>query len=165
VKLFNHAKRGTENPLDLCCSDFRLIVQHEATHGIPIPRPPVPVKAREGRPGESETMKQLNKIQREKAAALTAKFYEDHPFVGVPGEFVAYKMSRTHVPNPKQYVGLVVQKLFNDNNFYKGKISEYDDRRQWWHVLYDDDDDEEGWSVPNMKSMSRRSNAAEQSTG
>jgi hypothetical protein len=59
----------------------------------------------------------------------------------------------------------VVQKLFNDNNFYKGKISEYDDRRQWWHVLYDDDDDEEDWSVPNMKSMYRRSNAAEQSTG
>ena len=87
-----------------------------------MPRPPVLVKAREGRPGESETMKQLNKTQRDKAAALTAKFYEDHPFVDVPGEFVAYKMSRTHVPNPNQHVGLVVQKLFNDNNFYKGKI-------------------------------------------
>ena len=96
-------------------------------------------------------MKQLNKAQREKAAALTAKFYEDHPFVDVPGEFVAYKMSRTHVPNPNQYVGLVVQELFNDNNFYKGEISEYDDRRQWWHVVYDDDDDEEDWSVPNIK--------------
>jgi len=109
------------------------------------------VKAREGRPGESETMKQLNKMQREKAAALTAKFYADHPFVDAPGEFVAYKMSRTYVPNPKQYVGLVVQKLFNDNNFYKGKISEYDDRKQWWRVVYEDDGDEEDWSVPNMK--------------
>ena len=123
------------------------------------------VKAREGRPGESETIKQLNKMQREKAAALTAKFYADHPFVDAPGEFVAYKMSRTHVPNPKQYIGLVVQKLFNDNNFYKGKMSEYDDRKQWWRVVYEDDGDEEDWSVPNMKNVSRRSNAAAQSMG
>jgi len=38
-------------------------------------------------------MKQLNKMQREKAAVLTAKFYEDHPFVDVPREFVVYKMT------------------------------------------------------------------------
>ena len=41
--------------------------------------------------------------------------------------------------------------MFEDNNWYEGKIIEYYDRRQWWRVKYIADGEEEDWSVPNMK--------------
>jgi hypothetical protein len=151
MKLQNHGQVGVEDPLELCVADFKVILQHEATHGIPKPLPPVLVEGRESLPGESALLKQLNKQQREAAGALTRKFYETHTFEDEPGEFVALKMSRTHVPNPLQYVGKKVKKLFEDNNWYEGKIIEYYDRRQWWRVKYIADGEEEDWSVPNMK--------------
>ena len=134
MKLQNHGQVGVEDPLELCVADFKVILQHEATHGIPKPQPPVLVKGRESVPGESALMKQLNQQQREAADALTRKFYEDHTFEDEPGEFVAFKMSRTHVPNPLQYVGKKVNKLFEDNNWCEGGIISYCDRRQWCRV-------------------------------
>jgi hypothetical protein len=31
---------AVEDPLELCVADFKVILQHEATHGIPKPLPP-----------------------------------------------------------------------------------------------------------------------------
>jgi hypothetical protein len=40
MKLQNHGQVGVEDPLELCVADFKVILQHEATHGIPKPLPP-----------------------------------------------------------------------------------------------------------------------------
>jgi hypothetical protein len=151
MKLCNHGGAGIEDPLELCVADFKVILQHEATNGILQPSPPVVVKGRECRPGDSALMKQLNQQQRDAAAALTRKFYEEHTFEDEPGDFVAYKMCRTHVPTPLQYVGTKVRKLFEDDNWYNGTIIKYYDRKQWWRVKYSEDDAEEDWSVPDMR--------------
>jgi hypothetical protein len=109
------------------------------------------VKGRESLPGESALLKQLNKQQREAAGALTRKFYETHTFEDEPGEFIALKMSCTHVPNPLQCVGKKVKKLFEDSNWCEGKIIQCYNRRQWWRVKHFADSEEEDLSVPNMK--------------
>jgi hypothetical protein len=79
-------------------------------------------------------MKQLNQQQRDAAAALTRKFYEEHTFEDEPGDFVACKMCRIHVPTPLQHVGTKVRKLFEDDNWYNGTIIKHHDRKQWWRV-------------------------------
>ena len=67
------------HPLDLCVADFKVILQHEATHGIPKPLPPVLVKGWESLPGGSALLKQLNKQQREAADALTRNSVKPTP--------------------------------------------------------------------------------------
>jgi hypothetical protein len=79
MKLQNHGQVGVEDPLELCVADFKVILQHEATHGIPKPLPPVLVKGRESLPGESALLKQLNKQQREAADALTRNSVKPTP--------------------------------------------------------------------------------------
>ena len=61
-------------------------------------------------------------------------------------------MSRTHVPDPESYVNTVVKRMFDDNEWYSGKITSYTDRYQMWHVEYDDGDSED-WTVPDMKLL------------
>ena len=53
------------------------------------------------------------------------------------GEFVAYKMCRTLVTNPTSYVGLSVEKTFDNGLVYKGNITEYYDHKQWWRVQFE----------------------------
>ena len=53
------------------------------------------------------------------------------------GEFVAYKMCRTLVTNPTSYVGLSVEKTFDNGLVYKGSITEYYDHKQWWRVQFE----------------------------
>jgi hypothetical protein len=95
-------------------------------------------------------LKELNAAQRKEAARLTHQFYQEFNHNDTPGEFVAYKMSRTHVPNPEGYEGLEVGRIFADDKLYKGAITKYNDRDQFWHVNYTDGD-EEDWAVKEMK--------------
>lgn len=150
TKLTNHSQKGVESPLEKLIEDFALIVQHEVTNGIPIPKPPALLQPRFDKPGDSALLKELNAAQRKEAARLTHQFYQEFNHNDTPGEFVAYKMSRTHVPNPKGYEGLEVGRIFADDKLYKGAISEYNDRDQFWHVKYTDGD-EEDWAVKEMK--------------
>ena len=70
---------------------------------MPEPKKPELVKPRALVVGSTNLAKQLLEKQREKAAAHTRAFYAQHH----DGVFVAFKMTRTRVPDPKQYVGVL----------------------------------------------------------
>lgn len=42
-----------------------------------------------------------------------------------------------------QLIGEQVQKLFDDGNFYTGKVTKYDVEDKWYWVEYEDGDEEE----------------------
>jgi hypothetical protein len=86
--------------------------------------------------------------QHAQATALTNAFYSKH-IVEAEGEFVAYKMVRTLVTHPLSYVGLGVEKQFQNGLIYKGTNNEYYDHKQWWRVQFDDMDVED-WAVGDM---------------
>ena len=52
-------------------------------------------------------------------------------------------MTRTRVPNPKQYIGAHFKKLFSDDKWYAARITEYHDDVQRWKATYDDGDAED----------------------
>jgi hypothetical protein len=57
---------------------------------------------------------------------MLSTVYSNH-IVEAEGEFVAYKMVRTLVAHPLSYVGLRVEKQFQNGLTYKGTITEYYD--------------------------------------
>ena len=151
VTLHNCSGKEYPEPLAALMGMFKLICSHELVHGIPPPIKPELVQRRKGRAAEDSLATELLKRQHKEAAALTNAFYNNHNFDGVDGQFVAYKMTRTLVKDPRSYVGLAVQRKFTEDNlFYKGTIVEYYDPKQWWTVHYDDGDAED-WGVAEMR--------------
>ena len=71
---------------------------------------PALVKPREATTGASKFAAELLEKQRLKSAAFTRAFYATHQ----QGHFEAFKMTRTRVPKPKQYMGAKFKKLFED---------------------------------------------------
>lgn len=137
-------------PLEKLMEFFALICSREAAHGIPPPVRPQLLDGRSSKPGDDSLATVLLKNQHKEAAALTHAFYSTYT-VNDPGEFTAYKMCRTYVPNPKSYVGAKVKRVFPETGeSYSGVIEEYYDPKQFWVVKYDDGDTED-WSVPDMK--------------
>jgi hypothetical protein len=70
--------------------------------------------------GDDGLANKLLKEQHKAAAALTNAFYLNHR-AEEEGEFVAYKMTRTLVERPREYIGVTVQKKF-DGTIYHGGI-------------------------------------------
>ena len=89
--------------------------------------------------GSSNLAIELLKKQRAKADAHTREFYATH----TQGYFEAFRMTRTRVPNPEQYIGQTYKKLFEDDNWYTGEVIEYHDDVQRWKCLYEDGDGED----------------------
>ena len=137
-------------PFDKLMEFFALICSWECAHGIPPPLRPQLLDGRKSKTGDDSLATVLLKKQHEEAAALTHAFYSTHS-VDEPGEFRAYKMCRTYVPNPKSYVGARVKRVFPETGLsYSGVIEEYYDPKQFWVVKYDDGDSED-WSATDMK--------------
>ena len=142
--------KKSPEPFDKLMEFFTLICAHEAVHGIPPPVRPQLLECRKSKVGDDSLATILLKKQHKEAAALTHAFYSSH-VVNEPGEFTAYKMSRTYVPNPSSYVGNRVERLFSETGLrYSGVIEEYHDPKQFWVVKYDDGDTED-WSASDMK--------------
>ena len=125
--------------LDLLVNDLRAILQHEAVSGIPAPKVPALVKPREATTGTTKLAAELLEKQRAKAAAFTRAFYATHQ----QGFFEAFRMTRTRVPLPNQYVGFKFKKLFENGAWHSGEIIEYHDDVQRWRALYGDGDGED----------------------
>ena len=125
--------------LDFLVNDFRAILQHEAVSGIPAPKVPALVKPREATTGATKLAAELLEKQRVKAAAFTRAFYATHQ----QGYFQAFRMTRTRVPRPNQYIGFKFKKLFENGAWHSGEIIEYHDDVQRWRALYGDGDGED----------------------
>jgi hypothetical protein len=135
-----------EGLLELLINDFRAILQHEAVSGIPAPKVPALVKPREATTGATKLAAELLDKQRVKAAAFTRAFYATHQ----QGYFEAFRMTRTRVPQPKQYIGSKFKKLFENGAWHSGEIIEYHDDVQRWKALYGDGDGED-FTTTDMK--------------
>jgi hypothetical protein len=126
----NRAGKDDPSPenglLDMLLEDFRVVLQHESTHGIKAPKVPELVKPRDSVVGSTSLAKKLLQDQREKAAAHTRAFYAQRHD---DGTFTAFKMTRTRVPQPKQYIGAHFKKLFSDDKWHAARITEC--RRTW----------------------------------
>ena len=59
---------------------------------------------------------------------MTNQFHQESNHNDTPGEFVACKMSRTHVPSPEGCEGLEVGRIFADDKLHKGAITDHNDR-------------------------------------
>ena len=148
TKLHNMSGPNYPDPLPGLWNMFTLACAREASHGIPLPVKPELLDRRRAKPADDTLATMLLKEQHKQAEALTNAFWSNHN-IDEPGEFIAYKMSRTLVKDPLSYCGTVVSKLF-DGQPYKGKIISYSDQHQWWQVEFDDRDLED-WSVSDMK--------------
>ena len=104
-------KKKHPEPFEKLMEFFALICSREAAHGIPPPVRPQLLDGRSSKPGDDSLATVLLKNQHKEAAALTHAFYSTYT-VNDPGEFTAYKMCRTYVPNPKSYVGAKVKRVF-----------------------------------------------------
>ena len=122
------------------------MLQQEAVQGTPEPKQPELVKPRANVVGSTDLAKQLLEKQREKAAAHTRAFYAQHH----DGVFVAFKMTRTRVPDPKQHVGVKFKKLFENAEWWDGVVSECHDDVQRWRVTHQDGDVED-FTVASMQ--------------
>ena len=135
-----------EELLNVLLEDFRAVLQHELTHGVPKPKKPSLVKPRAAQPGATSLATKLLIRQREKAAAHTRAFWASHP----EGAFVAFRKTRTRVPQPKKYIGVKYSKLFENDETHVGTITEYHDDGQLWSASYADGDQED-LGVKEMK--------------
>ena len=97
------------------------------------------VKPRATTVGSSKLATELLTKQRAKAEAHKRAFYASHQ----DGHFEAFRMTRTRVPNPKQYVGQAFKKLFDDDKWYSGKIMACHDDAQRWNCVCVDGDSED----------------------
>lgn len=107
-----------------------------------------PTLDRKSKSGDDTLATKLLQQQHAQATALANAFYSKY-IVEAEGQFVAYKMVRTLVTHPLSYVGLRVEKEFQNGLTYKGTISEYYDHKQWWRVQFHDMDVED-WAVGDM---------------
>jgi hypothetical protein len=150
VTLSDRARKGDPDAegslLGLLLSDFRAVLQQEAAQGTPEPKKPELVKPRAHVVGSTDLAKQLLEKQREKAAAHTRAFHAQHH----GGVFVAFKMTRTRVPDPKQHVGVKFKKLFENAEWWDGVVSEHHDDVQRWRVTCQDGDVED-FTVASMQ--------------
>jgi hypothetical protein len=91
-----------EELLNVLLEDFRAVLQHELARGVPKTQKPSLVKPRAAKPGATSLATKLLLRQREKAAAHTRAFWASNP----EGAFVAFRKTRTRVPQPKNYIGV-----------------------------------------------------------
>ena len=128
------------------CRTFGLHYSRRQYKACPSQKKPELLKPRANVVGSTDLAKQLLEKQREKAAAHTRAFYAQHH----DGVFVAFKMTRTRVPDPKQYVGVKFKKLFENAEWWDGVVSEYHDDVQRWRVTHQDGDMED-FTVASMQ--------------
>ena len=137
-----------EELLNVLLGDFRAVLQHELAHGVPKPKKPSLVKPRAAKPGATSLATKLLLRQREKAAAHTRAFWASNP----EGAFVAFRKTRTRVPQPKKYIGVKYSKIFENDETHVGTIEEHHDDGQLWSASYADGDQED-LSVKDMKQF------------